>query len=144
MAPARRSTLARTAAAVTATAALLLPLATAHASAAPARALPDGVVQLGDGQACPSALLCMYRDYNYQGPAYGVSICHDINLYDLPMSGGNGTSAAKNISSWMNNNSRDAILWKGDDIVWGVHAGQGFNEHPETNDTVDRVTTGHC
>lgn len=61
--------------------------------------LPPGVVKLDDAEGCPPGTLCLYRDYNRQGPAYGIGAGYKVDLKALPM--GDDT-AANNVSSWVN------------------------------------------
>ncbi|MGW0733118.1 peptidase inhibitor family I36 protein [Streptomyces sp. NPDC002851] len=134
----RHTRLARlTAMAAAAVAAAMLPLSagTAHAAA-----LPPGVIQLHDGEPCPPATLCLYRDYGNQGPAYGIGAGYDVNLNDLPMGGGNGYTAANNVSSWVNNTESPALLIDDDgQTVRPLHPHQWLQEPPPYNDSVDLV-----
>ncbi|GAA3159948.1 MULTISPECIES: peptidase inhibitor family I36 protein [Nonomuraea] len=119
------------AAAVTATA---LP-----AQAAPRLALPEGVFRLADGQPCPWATLCLYRDYNRSGPAYGVRAGYDVDLFDLPMPGGvGGPTAANNVSSWVNRTGSTAVLVDLRRLrIRLLLPGRSIEEPPGDNDTVD-------
>ena len=126
-------------AAAAAATALLLPL-TGPVHAAEARAaLPPGVVQLGDGEPCPPATLCLYRDYGNTGPAYGIGAGYNVNLNDLPMSGGAAGTAADNVSSWVNNTGSVGLLIDEDGPSRPLFPGQQLQEPPEYNDTVDLV-----
>ncbi|MET9658930.1 peptidase inhibitor family I36 protein [Streptomyces sp. NPDC006510] len=138
----RPNRLARVAAAAAATAAaaiVLLP-GTATANSA-AGHLPPGVVQLLDGEPCPPATLCLYRDYGNQGPAYGIGAGYHVDLRDLPMSGGvNGPTAANEASSWVNNTDHLALLVDMDKAaIRLLFPHQFLQEPPQTNDTVDMV-----
>ncbi|MFD7868611.1 peptidase inhibitor family I36 protein [Streptomyces sp. NPDC059783] len=100
-------------------------------------ALPPGVVPLNDSEPCPSATLCLYRDYGNRGPAYGIGAGYNVNLRDLPMAGG-GT-AADNVSSWVNNTDSVALLLDENGPARPVFPGQHLQEPPELNDSVDLV-----
>ncbi|GAB2941808.1 peptidase inhibitor family I36 protein [Nonomuraea fastidiosa] len=119
------------AAAVTAT--------TLPAQAAPRLALPKGVFRLADGQPCPRATLCLYRDYNRSGPAYGVRAGSDVDLFDLPMPGGvGGPTAANNVSSWVNRTGSTAVLVDLRRLrIRLLFPWQSIEEPPGDNDTVD-------
>ncbi|GAB3989676.1 hypothetical protein GCM10029978_115420 [Actinoallomurus acanthiterrae] len=110
-------------------------------AAAQAASVPPGVVQLHDGATCPPAMLCLYRDYGRQGPAYGIGAGFHINLRQLPMAAGvGGTTAANNVSSWVNNTRDLAVLIDLDRrTTRHLRPGQSLEEPPETNDTVDAV-----
>ncbi len=143
------SRLARTtalAAAAVATAALPLGAGAAHATttADPATALPPGVVQLNDGEPCPPATLCLYRDYGNKGPAYGIGAGYPVDLSLLPMNGGvNGPTAANEASAWVNNTAASPVLVDMDaQQVRPLFPGQSLLEPPATNDTVDVVAWG--
>jgi hypothetical protein len=125
-------------AAAAATAALLLPLAgPAHAAEARA-ALPPGVIQLQDSEPCPPATLCLYRDYNFQGPAYGIGAGYEVDLRNLPMPGG---TAENNVSSWVNNTSSLVVLIDVDsEQARPLEPGHRLQEPPQYNDTVDIVS----
>lgn len=147
--------LVRTTAALAATAtALVLPwsVSSTAAHAEPMRseasqaqaALPPGVVRLEDGENCPSATLCLYRDTGRRGPAYGIGAGYDVDLKELPITGGVGgsTSAANNVSSWVNNTASIAQLIDVDTeppTARTLGAGQPLEESATTNDTVDKV-----
>ncbi|SFY10687.1 peptidase inhibitor family I36 protein [Streptomyces atratus] len=133
--------LARAAATAAAAVAIALLPGTATTAKADASHLPPGVIKLQDSEPCPSATLCLYRDYNNRGPAYGVGAGYDVNLYDLPMSGGvNGPSAADEASSWVNNASHLAILIDRDnDQFRPLFPHQSLQEPPATNDSVDFI-----
>ncbi|NUT08962.1 MAG: hypothetical protein HOQ38_00700 [Nonomuraea sp.] len=111
------------------------------AASAAAWPLPPGVVALGPGEPCPSATLCLYRDYDRSGPAYGIGAGYDVDLDDLPMPGGvGGPSAANNVSSWVNDTSHPALLIDRDEPRGRpLFPGQPLEEPPYTNDTVDEV-----
>ncbi|MFG1694270.1 peptidase inhibitor family I36 protein [Nonomuraea sp. NPDC049309] len=114
--------------------------ATPSAQAAPRVALPEGVFRLANGQPCPWATLCLYRDYNRSGPAYGVRAGFDVDLFDLPMPGGVGGSstAANNISSWVNRTGSTAVLVDLRRIrIRLLLPGRSLEEPPGDNDTVD-------
>ncbi|TMR92373.1 peptidase inhibitor family I36 protein [Nonomuraea basaltis] len=123
-------------AALTAVGTLALP-----AAAAPAHALPPGVIQLGPSEPCPPATLCLYRDYGRSGPAYGIGAGYSVDLNDLPMPGGLGdSSAANNISSWVNNAQGLAVLIdRKSGQARPLFPGQPIEEPPPYNDTVDEV-----
>lgn len=131
------------AAAAVATAVLPLGAGAAHATTAPVpgAALPPGVVQLNDGDPCPPATLCLYRDYGHRGPAYGIGAGYQVDLSMLPMSGGvHGSTAANEVSSWVNNTGSDAMLFTlGSRQVRPLFPGQSLQETPATNDTVDFI-----
>ncbi|MES9539201.1 peptidase inhibitor family I36 protein [Actinomadura sp. NPDC000600] len=116
-------------------------VSTAAQAAAPAQAdLPPGVVQLNDGEACPLATLCLYRDYNRQGPAYGIGAGYRVALMDLPM--GDDT-AANNVSSWINNTHDVAILIDAEEgKARPLPPGHPLEEPESDNDTVDLVAWG--
>lgn len=143
----RRTGIARTAGALaTAVAALALPFGTgaAHAAAPTASradwALPPGVIKLQDGEPCPPATLCLYRDYGNAGPAYGIGAGFNVDLRNLPMLGSGGPTAANNVSSWVNHTASSAVLV---DIesqqLRPLSPGQELQEPPLSNDTVDAV-----
>jgi predicted small secreted protein len=120
-----------------------VPIA-AQAAAVPARQaaaeLPPGVVQLNDGEQCPPATLCLYRDYNRQGPAYGIGAGYRVDLRQLPM--GDAT-AANNISSWVNHAGGVAMLIDADrGEARPLPPGRPLEEPPSDNDTVDLVAWG--
>ncbi|WP_175410841.1 peptidase inhibitor family I36 protein [Streptomyces sp. TRM64462] len=126
-------------------AAMALPLSTGATSAAAAPAdaeavpLPPGVIKLNDSEPCPMYTLCLYRDYNFSGPAYGVAEGYPVNLHELPMAAPGG-SAADNVSSWVNYTRAVAVL--GDDdtgLTRPLFPGQRLQEPPVTNDTVDHI-----
>lgn len=142
----RYARLARVAAmAASAVAAAVLPLSAGAAyAAAPApstrAALPPGVVQLNNSEPCPLHTLCLYRDYGNQGPAYGIGAGHNVNLNDLPMAGGPNSTAANNVSSWVNNTERPAVLIdENGPVVRLLHPRQSLQEPPQLNDSVDLV-----
>ncbi|GAB2783194.1 peptidase inhibitor family I36 protein [Streptomyces daliensis] len=140
----RATRLARTTVrAAAAVAAVVLPLGAgvAHAAqaAGPEGALPPGVVKLNDGEPCPSATLCLYRDYGNQGPAYGIGAGYNVDLKQLPMEGGNGSSAANNVSSWVNNTGSVGLLIDEDGPTRPLFPSQQLQEPPQFNDTVDLV-----
>ncbi|MFE6663287.1 peptidase inhibitor family I36 protein [Streptomyces sp. NPDC057697] len=132
--------LARVAASAAAALTIALLPGIARADVA-AEHLPPGVVKLQDNEACPPATLCLYRDYNNRGPAYGVGAGYDVNLHELPMSGGvHGSSAADEVSSWVNNTSHLAILIDRDkDEFRPLYPHSSLQEPPQTNDTVDFI-----
>ncbi|MFF2008038.1 peptidase inhibitor family I36 protein [Streptomyces sp. NPDC058195] len=131
-------------AAASAIAAVAVALLPGSASANTAAYLPPGVVKLQDSEPCPPATLCLYRDYNDQGPAYGIGAGFPVDLHALPMSGGvHGPSAANEVSSWVNNTSHVAVLLDADsDTVRPLFPHQLLQEPPRTNDTVDFVAWG--
>ncbi|MEV8453859.1 peptidase inhibitor family I36 protein [Streptomyces sp. NPDC052095] len=136
----RPGRLARAAAsAIAAVAVALLPGSASANAAAPY--LPPGVVKLQDSEPCPPATLCLYRDYNNRGPAYGVGAGYPVDLRELPMSGGvHGPSAANEISSWVNHTGHLALLIDTDsDTIRPLFPHQSLQEPPQTNDTVDIV-----
>ena len=116
--------------------------AVAQGVAAQAASLPPGVVQLHDGETCPPATLCLYRDYGRKGPAYGIGAGFQVSLRQLPMApGAGGTTAANNVSSWVNNTHGIAVLIDLDRrITRHLRPGQSLEEPRETNDTVDVVS----
>ncbi|MEV4071205.1 peptidase inhibitor family I36 protein [Nonomuraea fuscirosea] len=126
---------------VTAAAAALAGV-TALPAAPPAVAaqLPPGVIQLGDGEPCPPGTLCLYRDYGFSGPAYGIGAGYVVDLHWLPMPGSGGPTAADNVSSWANRTAGVAVLV---DAQSGhtrpLFPGQHLEEPLPLNDTVDRV-----
>ncbi|PRX97664.1 peptidase inhibitor family I36 protein [Allonocardiopsis opalescens] len=136
--PALPARLARVTLAAAAAAAALLPLSAAQAAASP---LPPGVIRLNDGEPCPFASLCLYRDYNFSGPAYAVGAGYNVNLYELPMPGGvHGPSAANEVSSWVNRTGYLAVLIDvDDDVSRPLPANRTLQEPPPNNDTVDLV-----
>ncbi|MFF9569118.1 peptidase inhibitor family I36 protein [Streptomyces sp. NPDC014685] len=135
--------LARVAVVATTVVGSLLPLGAGVAHAAPGSgiALPPGVVALNDGEPCPPATLCLYRDYNNRGPAYGIGAGYDVDLRDLPMQGGvHGPTAANEVSSWVNNTHDLATLadLEGHQLR-PLFPGQSLQEPATENDTVDFV-----
>ncbi|MEV4001697.1 peptidase inhibitor family I36 protein [Actinomadura sp. NPDC049753] len=99
--------------------------------------LPPGVVKLNDAEGCPPVTLCLYRDYNRQGPAYGIGAGYRVDLKDLPM--GDDT-AANNVSSWVNNAHGLAVLIdEANGKARPLYPGQPLEEPPSDNDTVDLV-----
>ncbi|MCX4729908.1 peptidase inhibitor family I36 protein [Streptomyces sp. NBC_01363] len=136
----RPSSLARVAASAAAAVVIVLFPGTTTADAA-AHHLPPGVVELQDSEPCPPATLCLYRDYNNRGPAYGIGAGHHVDLRDLPMSGGvNGPTAADEVSSWVNNTNHLAVLIDTDEeTIRPLFPQQSLQEPPQTNDTVDIV-----
>ncbi|MEU7424633.1 peptidase inhibitor family I36 protein [Streptomyces sp. NPDC040750] len=140
----RRPSLFTRALAVAAMAGALLPLGLASAQAdaptAVAKRLPPGVIPLGDGEPCPVFTLCLYRDYGFRGPAYGIGAGYDVDLRALPMPGSGGPTAANNVSSWVNHTRSDALLVDRDrDEIRPLFPGQRLEEPPGHNDTVDLV-----
>ncbi|WP_078849362.1 peptidase inhibitor family I36 protein [Streptomyces sp. NRRL F-5126] len=117
-------------------------VANAAAPAAAEAFLPPGVVKLQSGEPCPQGTLCLYRDYGYQGPAYGIGAGYPVDLRALPMDGGvNGHSAANEVSSWVNNTGTPALLVDVDtDHVRPLFPGHRLQEPQATNDTVDVVS----
>ncbi|GGQ11782.1 hypothetical protein BKA00_006627 [Actinomadura coerulea] len=99
--------------------------------------LPPGVVKLDDAEGCPPGTLCLYRDYNRQGPAYGIGAGYKVDLKALPM--GDDT-AANNVSSWVNNAHGLAVLIdEANGKARPLYPGQPLEEPPSDNDTVDLV-----
>ncbi|MEU9318030.1 peptidase inhibitor family I36 protein [Streptomyces sp. NPDC048295] len=137
----RPGRLARVAATAAAAAAIALLPGTGTADAADASHLPPGVIKLQDGEPCPPATLCLYRDYNNRGPAYGVGAGYDVDLRALPMSGGaNGPTAANEVSSWVNNTSHVTILIDRDKEQFRpLFPHESLQEPRATNDTVDFI-----
>ncbi|MGW7514844.1 peptidase inhibitor family I36 protein [Streptomyces sp. NPDC054796] len=142
----RRARLVRTtvmAAAAVVAAVLPVSAGVAHAAepeaAAPQAALPPGVVQLGDSEPCPPATLCLYRDYGNKGPAYGIGAGYNVDLKQLPMAGGSSSTAANNVSSWVNNTGAVGILVDEDGPTRPLFPSQQLQEPPQFNDTVDLV-----
>ncbi|GAA2415049.1 hypothetical protein GCM10010433_12570 [Streptomyces pulveraceus] len=129
--------LARVAASAAAALTIVLVPGTANAAAP----LPPGVIKLQDGEPCPPATLCLYRDYNNRGPAYGIGAGYHVDLRDLPMSGGvHGPTAANEVSSWVNNTLDVAVLIDIDtETARPLYPLQSLQEPPRTNDTVDVV-----
>lgn len=128
-------TLALTAAALTPTVA---QAASPQGAFVQAQSLPPGVVRLNDGETCPSAMLCLYRHYGRTGTAYGILPGHNVDLSDLPMD--DGTTAADNISSWVNNTDSTALLIAiNSSSTRQLSAHQSLEEPDSTNDTVDDV-----
>ncbi|MFF4084759.1 peptidase inhibitor family I36 protein [Streptomyces sp. NPDC001777] len=139
--------LARVAVVAMTTVGSLLPLGAgvAHAAPEPGIALPAGVVKLNDGEPCPPFTLCLYRDYNNRGPAYGIGEGYNVDLRDLPMPGGvHGSTAANEVSSWVNNTRGLATLvdLEGERLR-PLFPGRSLQEPAETNDTVDIVHWMH-
>ncbi|MEV4799121.1 peptidase inhibitor family I36 protein [Nonomuraea sp. NPDC049421] len=131
---------------MSATTRLLTGLAVAAAVAVPALPaqaalpLPPGVTDLGVGRPCPPRLLCIYRDYDWQGPAYGIEPGRHVDLNLLPMAGSGGPTAANNVSSWVNRSFRVAHLLDHDGPrIQPLFPGQDLEELDENNDTVDFV-----
>ncbi|SEG67271.1 hypothetical protein SAMN04489712_108270 [Thermomonospora echinospora] len=122
---------------VAAAALLLAPTAAFSATQAP-QALPAGVVKLNDGEGCPSMTLCLYRDYDRRGPAYGIGAGYTVDLSQLPM--GSGT-AANNISSWVNMTRYTAALIDRDkNRIRLLLPGESLEEPMSSNDSVDEVS----
>ncbi|MEU3777188.1 hypothetical protein AB0F11_29095 [Streptomyces sp. NPDC032472] len=98
--------------------------------------LPPGVVQiLPEGASCPPKTLGLYRDYNCQGPGYGIGAGFNVDLSQLPLPGGG--SMSKNVSSWVNLTDSDVkLIGKGERIL---KAGEKLEEPAGYNDTVERV-----
>ncbi|MES9504937.1 peptidase inhibitor family I36 protein [Streptomyces sp. NPDC000609] len=134
----RAGGLARVAASAAAALTIVLVPGTANAAVAP---LPPGVIKLQDSEPCPPATLCLYRDYNNRGPAYGIGAGYHVDLRDLPMSGGvHGPTAANEVSSWVNNTRDIAVLIDIDtETARPLYPFQSLQEPPRTNDTVDVV-----
>lgn len=98
--------------------------------------LPPGVVQiLPEGAPCPPGTLGLYRDYNCQGPGYGIGAGFNVDLSLLPLPGGG--SMSKNVSSWVNLTASDAKLIGKDVRI--LKAGAKLEEPADHNDTVERV-----
>lgn len=140
----RNVRMAGLAAAALAAVALPLGMGAASAVAAPADAeaahLPPGVIKLNDSEPCPIGTLCLYRDYNFSGPAYGIGAGYEVDLRELPMEGAPGGSAADNVSSWVNYTGTPAFLYDNDmGLTRPLFLNQRLQEQPNTNDTVDRV-----
>lgn len=129
----------------TVAAALVLPLSAgatqAAAAAVPEQGLPVGVFRLGDSQPCPQGMFCLYRDYDNQGPAYGIAAGRFVDLRELPMEGGaNGSTAANHVSSWVNNTDHVAFLIDEEGRqARQLYPNQRLQEPQATNDTVDVV-----
>jgi hypothetical protein len=144
----KRRRFPRTAAAAAAGLAVaLLPLGAASTHAAtPAeetrQLLPPGVIKLNDSEPCPPATLCLYRDYGFSGPAYGIGAGYTVHLEALPMEGGvHGPTAANEVSSWVNNTGSVAVLVDTDDeVTRPLFPGQRLQEPPPFNDTVNLVS----
>ncbi|MGW1427193.1 peptidase inhibitor family I36 protein [Streptomyces sp. NPDC002431] len=136
----RPKRLARAAASAIAAVAVALLPGSASANAA-ATYLPPGVVELQDSEPCPPATLCLYRDNSNRGPAYGIGAGHPVDLHELPMSGGaHGSSAANEVSSWVNHTDHLALLIDTDSTTLRpLFPHQPLQEPPQTNDTVDIV-----
>lgn len=140
-----RSRTVRAAVGLAASVAALVPfsgVANASASTVHVRALPPGVIQLNDSQTCPPNLLCLYRDYGYQGPAYGIVPGAPVDLRDVPMQGGvnGGGTAANEVSSWVNSTFGNATLINiGNGQIRALVRHERMQEPSATNDTVDFV-----
>jgi hypothetical protein len=138
----RRSTTTRThrAGAILAAAAAtaLLPFTTPTFADQSADALPAGVIKLSDGETCPTATLCLYRDYGRSGPAYGIGAGYTVDLSELPMG---VRTAANNISSWANQTQHTAVLVDHDDSrTRPLTSGQSMEEPMGNNDSVDEIS----
>jgi Peptidase inhibitor family I36 len=139
----RHPHLARTATGLFTTAAALLLASTGSTAAAAQQAssLPPRVVQLAENASCPFNSLCLYRDYGFNGPGYSIPAGYPTDLNNVPMPGGVGGSstAANNVSSWINNTGYYVLLidYEGEERT--LYPGDSFEEPPETNDSVDAV-----
>ncbi|MFF3438923.1 peptidase inhibitor family I36 protein [Streptosporangium sp. NPDC002721] len=116
----------------------------AAASSAPAAeprlpAPPPRVVQLDDNVECAFNSLCLYRDYGFSGPGYSVPAGYPTDLSEVPMPGTPTSTAANNVSSWINNTGYSVRLidHSGTDRILPPY--HSLEESLETNDTVDAV-----
>ncbi|WP_329425059.1 peptidase inhibitor family I36 protein [Streptosporangium sp. NBC_01495] len=145
----RHPHLARTVTGLT-TAAATLILASGAGSAAAASApaaerrapaLPPRVVQLDDSAECPFNSLCLYRDYDFSGPGYSIPAGYPTDLNDVPMPGGVGGSstAANNVSSWINNTGYYVQLVDYAGAERSLPPYHSLEESFETNDSVDAI-----
>ncbi|MEU8358924.1 peptidase inhibitor family I36 protein [Nonomuraea sp. NPDC048882] len=138
--PSLSTALARALTVTAATVALAGVTALPAAPPAAAAPLPPGVIQLGDGEPCPPGTLCLYRDYGFSGPAYGIGAGYAIDLRWLPMPGHGGPTAADNVSSWVNRTAGVAVLIdEQSGRTRPLFPGQHLEEPVLLNDTVDRV-----
>ncbi|MBG0822921.1 peptidase inhibitor family I36 protein [Planomonospora sp. ID91781] len=129
----------RTAAVLAAAAATaLLPFTAPALADQSADALPAGVVKLSDGETCPTATLCLYRDYGRSGPAYGIGAGYTVDLSELPMG---VRTAADNISSWVNQTQHTAVLVDRDNSrTRPLASSQSMEEPMGSNDSVDEIS----
>ncbi|MGJ6960799.1 peptidase inhibitor family I36 protein [Streptosporangium sp. G11] len=115
--------------------------ASAPAAERRAPALPPRVVQLEANVECPFNSLCLYRDYGFSGPGYSIPAGYPTDLEDVPMPGGVGGSstAANNVSSWLNNTGYyvQLIDYAGSDRTLPPY--HSLEESLETNDSVDAI-----
>lgn len=98
--------------------------------------LPNGVVEIKpEGSPCPPKTLGLWRHYNCGGEGYGIGAGFEVDLSQLPISGGN---MSKNVSSWVNNTDSNAkLISKSGTRI--LRAGDKLEEPKEHNDTVERV-----
>ncbi|MFD7629377.1 hypothetical protein ACFV7Q_25690 [Streptomyces sp. NPDC059851] len=99
--------------------------------------LPPGVVEIQpEGAPCPPKTLGLYRDYNCQGPGYGIGAGYPVDLSMLPLP--NGGSMSKNVSSWVNlTDSNARLIGAGGPRT--LKAGEKLEEPAHFNDTVTAV-----
>lgn len=145
----RHPHLARTLTGLAGAAATLLLVSgsgSAAASAAPAAerrapAPPSRVVQLEADVECTPNSLCLYRDYGFNGPGYSIPAGYWTDLNDVPMPGGVGGSstAANNVSSWINNTGYSVQLIDHAGAERTLPPYHSLEESLETNDSVDLV-----
>lgn len=116
-------------------------LAAGTASTALASAPPSGAVRLADSASCPFNSLCLYRDYAFEGPGYSIPAGYPTDLHYVPMPGGVGgsSSAANNVSSWINNTGYTVRLIDYEGVDRVLYPGSSLEESPETNDSVDAI-----
>ncbi|MEU8386193.1 peptidase inhibitor family I36 protein [Streptosporangium sp. NPDC048865] len=142
----RRPHLVRTAAGLAGAAATLILVSGSGSAAAStpaaerrAPAAPPRVVQLDDSVECAFNSLCLYRDYGFNGPGYSILAGYPTDLAEVPMPGGSSSTAADNVSSWINNTgySVQLIDYTGADRILPPY--HSLEESLETNDSVDAV-----
>ncbi|WP_326637228.1 peptidase inhibitor family I36 protein [Streptosporangium sp. NBC_01755] len=128
---------------VTTTAALLLASGTGVGTAAAQQSstLPPRVIQLEENASCPFNSLCLYRDYGFNGPGYSIPAGYPTDLNNVPMPGGVGgtSTAANNVSSWINNTGYYVQLIDYEGAERTLYPGYSLEEPPDTNDSVDAI-----
>ncbi|GAA4903976.1 peptidase inhibitor family I36 [Stackebrandtia albiflava] len=121
------------AAAVAAAVAAVTLSSPATAQAAPTEQLPPGVIALNDGEPCPDRTFCLYRDYSWQGPAFGIAEGYDVNLNHFDM--------GDTVSSWYNRTEMTAVITDVETMNYVIlDPGMWMEESVVTNDTADWVT----
>ncbi|MCX9191966.1 hypothetical protein C3Y87_11165 [Carbonactinospora thermoautotrophica] len=109
-------------------------------TAKPQQELPQGVIELNPGEPCPYRSLCLYRDANFQGPAYAIAEGYNVDLHDLPCpSCAWGPTMANNVSSWDNRTFMTAVLTQDNGNWITLQPGKKISGGP-TEDKVVQVT----